>query len=244
MFINHITSPNHDARRGEAAIDMLVLHYTGMKDFDTALGRLTDYDAKVSAHYLINEDGAIYSLVPEDRRAWHAGVSSWHGNTDINSCSIGIELVNPGHENGYRGFTTAQMEACYSLSTDIVLRHNIPSERVLGHSDVAPGRRRDPGELFDWTDMAMHGIGIWPERFNEPYPYHQNLDVGSSGPDVCDIQKNLATFGYKIQVNGKYDINTKHVVMAFQRHFRPSLINGSVDAATRHRLSVLLGEQY
>ena len=146
-------SPNHDDRGG-AAIDMLVLHYTGMKTAEAALERLCDPAAKVSAHYTIDEDGTVYAHVPEARRAWHAGVSFWAGATDINSRSIGIELVNPGHEFGYRDFPDAQIAALITLCHGILLRHPIPSARVLGHSDVAPARKEDPGELFPWERLA------------------------------------------------------------------------------------------
>lgn len=150
-------SPNHNART--LPIDMIVLHYTGMPAGAEALARLCDSEAKVSAHYMIEEDGRVYRLVPEDRRAWHAGVSEWQGVTDINSCSIGIELVNPGHEWGYRPFPDVQIQALIALLDDIRARHVIPDNRILGHSDVAPGRKRDPGELFPWDRLAEAGHG-------------------------------------------------------------------------------------
>src|SRR5579864_6043616 len=154
-------SPNHDARN--VPVDLLVLHYTGMKSANEALERLCDPAAKVSAHYTVDEDGTVYHHVPEARRAWHAGVSSWAGATDINACSIGIELVNPGHEFGYRDFPDAQIEALITLCHGILLRHPISSARVLGHSDVAPARKEDPGELFPWARLAKAGIGLWPQ---------------------------------------------------------------------------------
>src|SRR5690348_11007361 len=154
-------SPNHDARTG--TVDMLILHYAGMVDQPAALARLTDPAAKVSAHYLIGEAGAMIRLVPEDRCAWHAGVSHWRSRADINGASIGIELVNPGHEFGYRDFPAAQMAALAELAKDIVARHKIPTRHVLGHSDVAIGRKQDPGERFDWRWLAQHGIGLWPD---------------------------------------------------------------------------------
>ena len=155
-------SPNHDARPAGKPIDILLLHYTGMRDAEAALRRLTDPAAKVSSHYLIDEDGATYRLVDEGRRAWHAGVSYWGGERDINGVSIGIELVNPGHEFGYRPFPQPQMEALVELGRAILARHPIPPARVLGHSDVAPTRKTDPGELFDWRALAEAGIGLWP----------------------------------------------------------------------------------
>ena len=156
-------SPNHGPRRDGAAIDMLILHYTGMTTAAAALDRLCDPKTEVSAHYLIDEDGTVWRLVPEDRRAWHAGRAYWAGETDINSRSIGIELVNPGHEHGYRVFPEPQMTALIALSQGILSRHPIPPHRILAHSDVAPDRKLDPGELFDWRRLAMAGIGLWSD---------------------------------------------------------------------------------
>src|SRR3954470_15145362 len=158
---NVAPSPNHDARK--LGIDMLVLHYTGMKTAEDALARLTDPDAKVSSHYLVSEDGGIDQLVPEARRAWHAGLSSWKGITDINSCSIGVEIVNPGHEFGYRDFPGQQIDAVIALSRDIIARHHIRRERVLAHSDQAPLRKNDPGEKFPWAGLGAAGVGLWIE---------------------------------------------------------------------------------
>jgi len=157
-------SPNHNERPTGTAINMLVLHYTGMKSCEAALGRLCDENAQVSAHYLIDEDGTLYHLVDESRRAWHAGVSSWRGITDVNAHSIGIELVNPGHEHGYRDFPEVQMVALIDLCKDVLSRHAIPAQNVVGHSDVAPERKQDPGELFDWQRLASNGIGMWPRE--------------------------------------------------------------------------------
>ncbi len=157
-------SANFDARPEGAAVDILVVHYTGMETAEAALDRLMDPAAKVSAHYLIDEDGTLYRLVEEDRRAWHAGVASWRGATDVNARSIGIELVNPGHEFGYRPFPEAQTGALIDLAADIVARHRIPARNVVGHADVAPRRKMDPGELFDWPRLAAAGIGLWPEE--------------------------------------------------------------------------------
>ena len=160
-------SPNHDDRGG-AVVDMLVIHYTGMASADAALARLCDPVAKVSAHYTIDEDGTVYAMVPEARRAWHAGASCWAGARDINARSIGIELVNPGHEFGYRAFAPAQIAALITLCQGIVTRHAIPAWRVLGHSDVAPMRKDDPGELFPWETLAKAGIGLWPVPGEDP----------------------------------------------------------------------------
>ncbi len=209
-------SPNHDARDG-AAIDMLVLHYTGMASAEAALDRLCDPAAKVSAHYTIDEDGTIYDLVPEDRRAWHAGVSHWAGAANINSRSIGIELVNPGHEFGYRAFADEQITALITLCHSILVRHPIPSARVLGHSDVAPARKEDPGELFPWARLAKAGIGLWPA------PGDSNLDATA-----------LARFGY--DAHAPLD----KVVTAFQRHFRPRRLDGVWDEECARLLHGLL----
>ena len=159
LEIRDLPSPNHGPRRPGAAIDMLVLHYTGMRTAGAALDRLRDPAAKVSAHYLVDEAGAVFRLVPEERRAWHAGRAFWAGETDVNGRSIGIELANPGHRHGYRPFPEAQMAALEALCRDILSRRAVPAGRVLGHSDVAPGRKPDPGELFDWRRLARAGSG-------------------------------------------------------------------------------------
>ena len=217
-------SPNFDARPGGQAIDVLLLHYTGMESATAALARMSDETAKVSAHYCIDEDGTLYRLVPEDRRAWHAGVASWAGAGDINARSIGIELVNPGHEFGYRRFPEAQMAALIELADGILARHPIPARRVLGHADVAPLRKEDPGELFDWARLAAAGIGLWPGAA-EP------LDP----PEATETRRQLAAFGY-----GYLDQDPAAVVRAFQRHFRPAAVTGEIDAETAGRLAVLL----
>ncbi|MDE1969351.1 MAG: N-acetylmuramoyl-L-alanine amidase [Alphaproteobacteria bacterium] len=219
-------SPNHDPRTG--AVDMLILHYTGMVDQPAALARLTDPTAKVSAHYLIGEDGAIIRLVPEDRCAWHAGVSHWRSRADINGASIGIELVNPGHEFGYRDFPAAQMAALAELAKDIVARHKIPTRHVLGHSDVAIGRKQDPGERFDWRWLAQHGIGLWPDFAATP----------STG-NVAALQRDLAAFGYRCPMTGALDADTQAAVRAFQLHFRPTRVDGMADDETRARAAAV-----
>ena len=242
-----LASPNHDARPRGAVVDTLVLHYTGMRDSESALARLTDPAAKVSAHYVVDEDGEVLRLAPEDRRAWHAGVSSWRGRADVNDRSIGIELVNPGHEFGYRPFPARQMEAFFELAAGILARHPIPPERVLGHSDVAPSRRRDPGELFDWRGAAAKGIGIWPDSFSSPPPSPPRsgsgalLARGGVGERVRSVQSRLVRIGYGIAPTGRFDAATGDVVAAFQRHFRPERVDGVVDAETNRRLDVLAG---
>ncbi len=222
-------SPNFDARPEGQAVDLLLLHYTGMVSAAAALARLGDETAKVSAHYCIDEDGTLYRLVPEERRAWHAGVACWAGAGDINARSIGIELVNPGHEFGYRAFPEAQMETLIELATGILARHPIPPHRVLGHADVAPLRKEDPGELFDWARLAAAGIGLWPGAAEPCDP-----------PGAAEIGRRLAAFGYGY-LDDDPDGDPAAVVRAFQRHFRPEAVTGEIDTATAGRLEALLG---
>jgi N-acetylmuramoyl-L-alanine amidase len=213
-------SPNYNARAAGKPIDMLLIHYTGMLDAESALRRLTDPDAQVSSHYLIDEAGLVYRLVDEARRAWHAGVSYWAGERDINGLSIGIELANPGHEFGYRPFAEPQMAALIILCRGILARHPIPASRVLGHSDVAPARKIDPGELFDWQHLAATGIGQWPTPVAGP-------------SDLAAVQRALARFGYEVVPSGNVDEATRLALSAFQRHFRPARIDGIADEGTR-----------
>jgi N-acetylmuramoyl-L-alanine amidase len=201
-------SPNFDRRLGP--IDILVLHYTGMQSAEAAIERLTDPLSKVSCHWLIDEDGTVYRLVAEADRAWHAGKSFWAGERDINSRSIGIELVNPGHDWGYRPFPPAQMTALAELATGILERHAIPAARVLGHSDVAPARKQDPGELFDWAWLAARGIGLWPA---------EDAPVGAG---------DLVAIGHEAE--------TPDDVAAFQRRYRSKRVDGVLDAETRRRI--------
>lgn len=225
-------SPNHDTRPPGQAIDLLLLHYTGMRTAAEALDRLCDAAARVSAHYCIDEDGAVTRLVPEERRAWHAGVASWRRATDINARSIGVELVNPGHEFGYRPFTEPQMTALLNLAADLVARHRIPPSQVLGHSDVAPLRKDDPGELFDWARLARAGLGLWPRPDFAVSANAPALAPGLSGAGVLDLQIALDAIGYGIEGTGVYDATTEAVVRAFQRHFRPACIDGVSDPET------------
>jgi N-acetylmuramoyl-L-alanine amidase len=238
LMVRMAPSPNHDARADGIAADILLLHYTGMKSAADAERRLCEAAAKVSSHYLVYEDGAICQMVPEARRAWHAGVSSWHGATDINSHSIGIEIANPGHDFGYPEFPGAQIDAVIALCADIVKRRNIKPERVLAHSDVAPSRKNDPGEKFPWDELGAAGIGLWIEPTKiTPGP---ELDPGDHSEIVSTLQGLLKKFGYGIEINGSYDDNTRQVVTAFQRHYRPSRVDGFADHSTIETLKRLL----
>ena len=228
-------SPNFDARVRPP--DMIVLHYTGMPTGEAALERLRDPAAKVSAHYLVEEDGRVFALVPEARRAWHAGVSSWRGETDINGRSIGVEIVNPGHEFGYRDFPKGQIAAVIDLLTDIRGRWTIPDARILGHSDVAPARKSDPGERFAWAALAAAGHGLWADPPPAPGPA---LQAGDEGVGVSLLQSALASFGYAISPVGRFDADTVLAVRAFQRHFAQHRIDGVADGETRARLMAIL----
>jgi len=216
-------SPNHDARPEPARIDMLVLHYTGMKTAAAALERLCDSDARVSAHYFIEENGRIWRLVPENRRAFHAGVSCWEGESDLNAVSLGIEIVNPGHEWGYRRFPEAQMSSVERLCRDLIGRYSIPPHRVVGHSDIAPERKSDPGELFDWARLARAGIGIWPPA--KPVPRGCAINPAGALGDLSSI-------GYCANAELQAP-----ALVAFQRRFRQSCCDGQLDAETAARLS-------
>jgi N-acetylmuramoyl-L-alanine amidase len=210
-----LASPNFDSRDGHA-IDMLVLHYTGMASGEAAIRRLCDPTSKVSAHYVVEEDGTVNGLVNEENRAWHAGVSSWRGHTNINQRSIGIEIVNPGHEFGYRSFPEKQMESVTLLCQNILSRHKIPARNVIGHSDIAPARKQDPGELFNWQRLAQSGIGVWPQKC-------------AAGMDA----DYLAQYGYDLS-------NRASAITAFQRHFRPNPLNGLWDEECARLLAGLI----
>lgn len=234
MVIQH-PSPNFNARTRPP--EMIVLHYTGMVSGELALKRLCDPQARVSAHYLIEEDGRIFALVDEERRAWHAGVSYWRGETDINGLSLGVELVNPGHEWGYRDFPPAQIEALIDLMGGMRSRWDIPDHNIVGHSDVAPGRKEDPGELFPWERLAEAGHGLWADP---PAAPGAPLGPGDEGPGVFILQAGLARLGYDTPPGGVYDQETETTVRAFQRHWRPTSVDGVADGQTRARLMALL----
>lgn len=214
-------SPNFNDRDG-VPVDMLVLHYTGMRTAQDALDRLCDPAAEVSAHFMIDEDGSLHTLVAEADRAWHAGVASWRGHSNINSRSIGIELVNPGHEFGYRVFPEAQISVLVNLCQGVLERHDIPARNVVGHSDIAPSRKEDPGELFPWKRLAASEIGLWPSEISAADPV--------STDDVADA---LAQIGYDVE-----DIDA--AVTAFQRHFVTDSLGVGLDDATRRTLMSVL----
>jgi len=225
-------SPNFDERRCRKPVDMVVLHYTGMQSAQAALTRLRDPEAKVSAHYVIDEDGSIHALVSEEMRAWHAGIAFWRGVRDVNARSIGIELVNPGHEFGYRPFPDAQIVALIGLLGGIAERHRIAPAGYVGHSDVAPQRKEDPGEYFPWARLAAAGFGLWPGADFQVSPHAPELRPGMSGGAVLDLQVALDRIGYGVEGSGNFDPLTEAVVRAFQRHWLPSAMTGIADAET------------
>ena len=213
-------SPNHEARPDGAVIDALVLHYTGMRSGQEAIARLCDPAAKVSAHYVVEEDGAVFRLVAEARRAAHAGISFWRGSSALNGNSIGIEIVNPGHEWGYRPFPALQMAAVCDLCLEIMVRHPIDQRNVVAHSDIAPDRKQDPGELFDWQGLAANGVGLWPVA--DPAPV-----------DEAALLPLLGAIGYRS------DLPLSVLLTAFQRHWLPGRADGIADAATRARVAAV-----
>ena len=240
-------SPNRDERPAESGpIDTLVLHYTGMVSAEAALARLTDAQARVSAHWCVGEDGTLWRLVPEERRAWHAGLSVWRGRRSVNDFSIGIELVNPGHELGYRPFPPAQMEALVELARAIVARHPSDPRNVVAHADIAPARKQDPGELFDWARLARAGIGLWPDDVAEAKQAAGALGQGDRGEAVRRQQERLRAVGYGLVPDGDFGPATAAVVRAFQRHFRQARVDGAIDAGTAavlDRLGALVAGQ-
>jgi len=218
--IRDLPSPNQDERPAGLPVDMLVLHYTGMRSGAEAIARLRDPAARVSAHYVVEEDGAVFRLVPEERRAWHAGVSHWRGQDGLNGRSIGIEIVNPGHEWGYRSFPALQIAAVCDLCLEIIARHPIPARNIVGHSDIAPDRKQDPGEFFDWQGLAANGVGLWPRE-----------DAAPAAPEEAMVL--LAAIGYRS------DLPLPVLLTAFQRRWRPERVDGVADAATLARLAAV-----
>jgi len=225
-----IPSPNHGERKDGRRPDMLTLHYTGMPDEAQALQWLCNPVSEVSAHYVVFENGHVAQLVPEARRAWHAGKSSWAGETDINSRSIGIEIANPGHDGGLPPFGETQIKNVIRLCRDIVERWSIPPDRVLAHSDVAPGRKMDPGERFPWERLHHAGVGHW----TRPAPIRDGrfFARGDQGQPIEALQAMLAMYGYGVPITGAFDADTEAVVAAFQRHFRSERVDGIADVST------------
>jgi N-acetylmuramoyl-L-alanine amidase len=225
-------SPNFDDRPEGAPIDTLILHYTGMPTGAEALARLADQEAKVSAHYCVDEVGTVFSMVDEAKRAWHAGLSFWAGQRRLNDVSVGIEIINTGHAHGLKPYPEAQISAVIALSRAIIQRHNIPPHRVLAHSDIAPQRKIDPGELFPWERLASAGIGLWPDAAAE-------RDF-TQRPEVSDAQCLLSRWGYEVLETGALDIQTTAATAAFQRRYRPSRVDGVLDAECATLLNRLL----
>ncbi len=232
LTIRPAPTPNQDDRPPGAPVDTLVLHYTGMSSAQAALDRLRDPAARVSSHYLVEEDGLVWALVDERRRAFHAGVSHWRGHASLNDRSIGIEIVNPGHEHGYRDFPALQMAAVCDLCLSVLSRHRIPARNVVAHSDIAPDRKEDPGERFDWAGLARNGVGLWPEGVP---------DLGTQGivrdaANLREVRQALSDIGYRVAPEGALDPALASVLRAFQRHWRPEAVTGQADAGTLARL--------
>ncbi len=232
-------SPNFDARPEGIGPEILVLHYTDTENLAESLGILLDPAKQVSAHYLIDEDGTIYRLVAEDKRAWHAGKASWRGLTDINARSIGIELQNPGHRCGYRAFAEPQIEAAIALCNEIAERHKICARDLVAHSDIAPARKKDPGELFPWDRLARVGLGYWPGHVARRRRTIRDFGPGDADDAVAFVQRDLAAIGYSCPQTGTLDPETSDVLCAFQRRYRPWRIDGRLDGETHARARAL-----
>lgn len=237
-MIEQDPSPNHNQRDPEKPVDILLLHYTGMVSGEGAVRWLCNPLSKVSSHYVVFEDGRTVQLVDEGRRAWHAGKSHWAGETDINTRSVGVEIVNPGHEWGYRPFPDLQIAAVIELCQGIIARHPIPPERVLAHSDVAPMRKEDPGELFPWQRLSTAGVGLWVPPC--PLVAGPVLGPGDASAAVVALQWRLRGFGYGLSEDGRFGDETAAVISAFQRHFRPERVDGIADVSTMATLDKLI----
>jgi N-acetylmuramoyl-L-alanine amidase len=233
-----LPSPNFGERRGYARPDSVILHYTGMPTAEGALALLRDPASQVSAHYFVGESGEVAQLVAEDKRAWHAGLSFWRGESDLNSASIGVEIVNPGHDGALPPFPRRQIDAVIGLCRDIAARRAIRPERILAHSDIAPARKRDPGEKFPWDVLARAGVGHWTEPAQ--IVGGALIGAGQEGPPIRALQAMLALYGYGVALSGVYDAQTRAVVAAFQRHFRPARVDGEADSSTIATLRALI----
>jgi N-acetylmuramoyl-L-alanine amidase len=232
LGIRDLPSPNQDDRPEGVPIDMLILHYTGMRSAREAIDRLRDPVAKVSSHYVVDEDGFILRLVAEERRAYHAGVSYWRGHSELNGRSIGIEIVNPGHEFGYGDFPVLQLAAVCDLCLSILSRHTIPARNIVAHSDVAPDRKEDPGEKFDWEGLARNGVGLWPDGM----PDRGTTGVVRDAANLRGVRAALGDIGYRVAPEGALDPALTTVLRAFQRHWRPEAVTGQADSGTLARL--------
>jgi N-acetylmuramoyl-L-alanine amidase len=239
VLVDAVTpTPNHGERRGFRRPEYVILHYTGMASAEAAISLLCDPKSEVSSHYVIEESGRIVQLAPESRRAWHAGRSSWRGIEDMNSASIGLEICNAGHDGGLPAFPEAQIRSVVALCRDIADRHGLRADRFLAHSDIAPSRKRDPGEKFPWRDLAEAGVGVWAEA--DP-PSEGALYVPrQEGPPVRGLQTMLALLGYGVNASGVYDEPTVAALAAFQRRFRPARVDGLADESTLGVLRKLL----
>ncbi|MGI9371999.1 MAG: N-acetylmuramoyl-L-alanine amidase [Hyphomicrobiales bacterium] len=233
-----VPSPNFNERKPGTVIDMLVIHYTDMASCQAAVDLLCDPEAQVSCHYAVDLDGSIIQMVEETHRAWHAGASSWCGVDDNNGRSIGIEIQNLGHTGGYQDFPDAQMEQVVALSQDILSRHEIPARNIVAHSDIAPERKQDPGDKFNWEKLHTYGIGHWTPEV--PPKSGQFFQSGDEGAPVEALQTMLSVYGYGIEITGSYDEPTHDVVMAFQRHWRQSRVDGVADLSTIETLKTLI----
>ena len=236
---NVVPAANVEARVAAAMPSLLIMHYTGMSSATKAIDWLARAESRVSCHYVIADDGLITQMVPEAMRAWHAGVSYWRGERDINSHSIGIEIQNPGHEHGYPEFPRAQMNAVIALGRDIVHRNHMRADGVLAHSDVAPERKIDPGEKFNWAELARHGLGEWVRAS----PVRDGGDVYCAGMQndvILEAQQLLGAYGYDVAPTGTLDVPTTKVLRAFQLHFRPHRVDGLLDRSTLNTLTRLV----
>ena len=232
MMLRMVDAPSPNFNERLHPLDMLVLHYTGMKDGPSALARMRDPVSQVSAHYMVEEDGSVFALVAEDKRAWQAGRSCWRGEEDLNSRSIGVEVVNGGHEFGLPPYPDVQIDAVIALCRGILSRWPIPQNRIVAHSDIAPERKEDPGERFPWKRLAEAGVGLWPTLEDDAQLAPVGLRRGDRGPNVISLQHNLSIIGYRLDPSGRFDAPTEAVVRAFQRRWRPTSVTGHGDVAT------------
>lgn len=237
-----VPSPNIEPRRNGLSPSLLVMHYTGLETVEKSLDVLSRPDCQVSCHYVIDVDGRIIQMVAESMRAWHAGVSFWRGERDVNSCSIGFEIQNPGHHRGYPDFPAAQMAAVTALAQDVIRRHNMQAESIVGHSDVAPGRKIDPGEKFDWPGLARNGVGHWVEPTSVDAA-DLGLSVGAEDDMVAEARRLLGSYGYDVALDGALDEPLQIVITAFQLHFRPARVDGRLDHSTLDTLRRLVASR-